>query len=72
VLRQPSAPHYRDRFPAEIISHAVWLYHVFTLNEDVEYDTVLIHGTPKIILRALDPDEHLVKCHLSPAVAGGG
>jgi putative transposase len=24
-------PHYRHRFPAEIISHAVWLYHVFSL-----------------------------------------
>jgi putative transposase len=30
-------PHYRHRFPAEIISHAVWLYHVFTLSlRDVE------------------------------------
>lgn len=25
-------PHYRHRFPAEIISHAVWLYHVFSLS----------------------------------------
>ena len=24
-------PHYRHRFPADIISHAVWLYHVFRL-----------------------------------------
>jgi hypothetical protein len=23
-------PHYRHRFRAEIISHAVWLYHVFS------------------------------------------
>jgi putative transposase len=30
-------PHYRHRFPAEIISHAVWLYHVFNLSlRDVE------------------------------------
>jgi putative transposase len=30
-------PHYRHRFPAEIISHAVWLYHVFRLSlRDVE------------------------------------
>ena len=30
-------PHYRHRFPAEIISHAVWLYHVFSLSlRDVE------------------------------------
>ena len=31
------SPHYRHRFPAEIISHAVWLYHVFSLSfRDVE------------------------------------
>src|ERR1700692_574317 len=30
------------------------------LNEDVEHDAVLIHGAPKIVLRALDPDEHLI------------
>ena len=33
-------PHYRHRFPAEIISlagHAVWLYHAFSLSlRDVE------------------------------------
>jgi putative transposase len=30
-------PHYRHRFPAEIISHAVWLYHTFCLSfRDVE------------------------------------
>jgi putative transposase len=35
---QPSPdPHYRHRFPAEIIGHAVWLYHVFSLSlRDVE------------------------------------
>src|SRR3984885_5140034 len=30
------------------------------LNEDVEHNAVLIHGAPKIVLHALDPDEHLV------------
>src|SRR5260221_288783 len=30
------------------------------LNEDVEHDTILIHSAPKIMLHALDPDEHLV------------
>ena len=37
-VMQPSPdPHYRHRFPAEIISHAVWLYHVFSLSlRDVE------------------------------------
>jgi hypothetical protein len=36
------------------------------LNEDVEYDTVPIHGTPKIMQRALDPDEHLIQVPLVP------
>ena len=27
-MKPPPDPHYRHRFPAEIISHAVWLYHV--------------------------------------------
>ena len=30
-------PQYRHRFPAEVISHAVWPYHVFSLSlRDVE------------------------------------
>jgi len=33
----PPDPHYRHRFAAEIISYAVWLYHVFSLSlRDVE------------------------------------
>src|SRR6476620_6770887 len=36
-MKSPRDPHYRHRFPAEIISHAVWLYHVFSLSlRDVE------------------------------------
>ena len=36
-MQPPPDPHYRHRFPAEIISHAVWLYHVFSLSlRDVE------------------------------------
>jgi putative transposase len=36
-MKVPPNPHYRHRFPAEIISHAVWLYHVFSLSlRDVE------------------------------------
>jgi hypothetical protein len=27
-----ASPHYRHRFPAAIISHAVWLCHVFSLS----------------------------------------
>ena len=35
-MKEPD-PHHRHRFPAEIISHAVWLYHVFSLSlRDVE------------------------------------
>ena len=36
-MKPPPNPHHRHRFPAEIISHAVWLYHVFSLSlRDVE------------------------------------
>jgi putative transposase len=36
-MKPPPDPHYRHRFPAEIISHAVWLYHEFNLSlRDVE------------------------------------
>jgi hypothetical protein len=36
-MKRPPDPHYRHRFSAEIISHAVWLYHVFSLSlRDVE------------------------------------
>jgi putative transposase len=36
-MKPPPDPHFRHRFPAEIISHAVWLYHVFSLSfRDVE------------------------------------
>jgi putative transposase len=36
-MKPPPNPHYRHRFPAEIIRHAVWLYHVFSLSlRDVE------------------------------------
>ena len=36
-MKLPPDPHYRHRFPAEIISHAVWLYHVLSLSlRDVE------------------------------------
>ena len=36
-MKSPPDPHYRHRFPGEIISQAVWLYHVFSLSlRDVE------------------------------------
>ncbi|QKE93215.1 IS6 family transposase (plasmid) [Lichenicola cladoniae] len=31
-MKTPPDPHHRHRFPAELISHAVWLYHVFSLS----------------------------------------
>jgi putative transposase len=36
-MKKPPDPHYRHRLPAELIGHAVWLYHVFSLSfRDVE------------------------------------
>ena len=36
-MPRPPDPHHRHLFPAEIISYAVWLYHVFSLSlRDVE------------------------------------
>ena len=36
-MKKPPDPHYRHRFPGELIGHAVWLYHVFSLSfRDVE------------------------------------
>lgn len=36
-MSKPPDPHYRHRFPAELISHAVWLYRVFSLSfRDIE------------------------------------
>jgi putative transposase len=36
-MKPPPDPQYRHQFPAEIISHAVWLNHVFSLSlRDVE------------------------------------
>jgi putative transposase len=36
-MKPPPDPHYRHRFPAAVISQAVWLYHGFSLSlRDVE------------------------------------
>ena len=36
-MKHAPDPHHRHRFPAEVIAHAVWLYHVFSLSlRDVE------------------------------------
>src|SRR5258708_20147696 len=34
------------------------------LDEDVEHHTILIHGSPKIVLHTLDSDEHLIQMPL--------
>jgi transposase-like protein len=37
LMRTPVSPYHRHRFPAEIISHFVWLYFRFALSfRDVE------------------------------------
>jgi hypothetical protein len=36
------------------------------LNENIEHDTILIHGTPEIALHALDSDEDFVHVPLVP------
>jgi len=36
------------------------------LNENVEYDTILIHGAPEVVLHPLDTNEHLVHVPLVP------
>lgn len=36
-MEKPPNPYHRHRFPTELISHALWLYHVFSLSfRDVE------------------------------------
>jgi transposase-like protein len=37
-MKPPPDPRYRHRFPAEIISHAVWLYHMFSLSLRIPFD----------------------------------
>jgi hypothetical protein len=35
------------------------------LDENVVHDILLIHGTPTVMLHALEPDEHILNiCHL--------
>jgi hypothetical protein len=34
------------------------------LNQDVEHNAVLSHGAPKIVLHALDPNEHCIEIPL--------
>jgi hypothetical protein len=36
------------------------------LNKDVEHNAILINGTPKVVLHALDPDEYFVEVPFVP------
>ena len=68
MTAQP-ASYPRHRFPAEIISHAVWLYHVFSLSlRDVEL--ILAERGVVGLLRdgaTLVPE---VRCRLCPPADG--
>jgi putative transposase len=60
-------PRYRHRFPAGIISHAVWLYHVFSLSlRDVELllaerDVVVSYETVRRWCASCFPRLNIVK-----------
>jgi transposase-like protein len=55
MTRQPD-PHYRHRFPAEIISRADWFYHMFSLS--LRYVELLLaeHGNPGFIEDTIDDE----------------
>ena len=55
-MHTPTTNRYKNhRFPAEIISHAVWLYFRFCLSyRDVE--ELLLHGERHYLWRAVDQD----------------
>ena len=67
-MKPPPDPHYRHRFSAEIISYAVWLYHVFSLSlRDVELllaerGILVSYGEYSIMERAFE-EEVLPLCH---------
>jgi hypothetical protein len=53
------AAHIEDLSAA--VEKNVWLlWRPARLNQDARHDAVLIHGTPKIVLHALNPNEHLI------------
>ena len=64
-------PHFRHRFPTELISHAVWLYHVFSLSlRDVE----LLLAERGIIVSHETVRRWCQKCgesSLTPSASGG-
>jgi putative transposase len=55
-MKPPPDPGYRHRFPAEIITHAVWLYHVFSLSlRDVELLLAIPAGNDPYSSMVIDP-----------------
>ena len=42
-----------------------------SLNQDVEHNAILIDRAPKVVLHALDPDEHLIEVPLVSWLAYG-
>jgi putative transposase len=61
-MKRAPDPHYRHRFPAEIISHAVWLYHTFCLSfRDVEL--MLAERGIEVSYETIRPREPSRPCH---------
>ncbi len=55
------------RHPAEIISHAVWLYHRFTLSfRNVDEVFIRIKGKPYYLWRAVDQDGDVLDILVQP------
>jgi putative transposase len=52
-MKKPPDPYYRHRLPADLISHAVWLYHVFTLSF-LDVELLLSKRGIFVFLRASD------------------
>ncbi len=85
-MPRPPDPHHRHLFPAEIISYAVWLYHVFSLSlRDVElilaergvsqsYETQYdaVQEVRREFCRPPATSPATLACHLSPGRARPG
>ena len=60
-MTSPSSSYRGYRFPSEIISHAVWLYHRFCLSfREVDEVFVMFHGRRQYLWRAVDQDGDLI------------
>ena len=68
-MKLPPDPDYRHRFPAEIISHAVRLYHVFSFSLR---DVVLLLAELGVVVSCVtalvhEPAERPARCALCAA-----